>query len=154
MFHIASLPPSLPLSLPLSLQIKKAYGDNEQSVTAREEVQEMREHVMGETDTDRDGTISLDEWMKYTGKDIFNVNEEWKPIPERPHEDVFTENVRKIHSHLYILGDSVGFSIMIIMEGFLSTLNVKLRDFFAHVWNDARYLQVKCVRHKSFHPLR
>ena len=42
----------------------------------------MREHVMNEIDQDKDGLISLDEFLQQTKQKEFDKNEDWKNIEE------------------------------------------------------------------------
>ena len=43
-------------------------------------------------DEDRNGLVSLDEFLKYTSNKAFDTDEEWKPVRDHP-EEVFTEQV-------------------------------------------------------------
>ena len=43
-------------------------------------------------DENRDGMVSLEEFMKYTSNKTFDTDEEWKPVRDHP-EEVYTEQV-------------------------------------------------------------
>lgn len=49
----------------------------------------MREHVMKNMDHDKDGLLSLDEFIAETKNDDFEKDEDWKPLTE---EDQFSED--------------------------------------------------------------
>ncbi|XP_061392545.1 nucleobindin-2 [Musca vetustissima] len=49
-----------------------------------EEMERMREHVFQETDTNRDGLISFQEFLEQTKRDEFNRDPEWQTIDEQP----------------------------------------------------------------------
>eukprot|EP00731_Ephydatia_muelleri_P024774 Em0016g1045a len=71
-------------------EIKKVYGDDADGIEAHEDMARMREHSLNEMDEDRDGLVSLEEFMKYTSNKVFDTNDEWKPVRDHP-EEVFTE---------------------------------------------------------------
>ena len=43
-------------------------------------------------DRDRDGLVSLTEFLRYSDSGVFNIDEEWKPLDER-NDEHFTEDV-------------------------------------------------------------
>uniref|UniRef100_A0A1L8EIZ5 Putative nucleobindin-2 n=2 Tax=Haematobia irritans TaxID=7368 RepID=A0A1L8EIZ5_HAEIR len=49
-----------------------------------EEMERMREHVFQETDTNRDGLISFQEFLEQTKRDEFNRDPEWHTLEEQP----------------------------------------------------------------------
>ncbi|XP_065358855.1 nucleobindin-2 [Calliphora vicina] len=49
-----------------------------------EEMERMREHVFQETDTNRDGLISFQEFLEQTKRDEYNRDPEWQTIDEQP----------------------------------------------------------------------
>ena len=48
----------------------------------------MREHMLKEMDKDKDGLLSIEEFMNETKEKDFETEEEWKPLVD---EDQFTE---------------------------------------------------------------
>ena len=46
-----------------------------------------------QVDRDRDGLISKEEFVRYTDLDIFNIDEEWKPIRDKDKNEFFTDEV-------------------------------------------------------------
>lgn len=77
----------------LSLEIKKMYDpqnnieDDPQEMM--EEYNRMREHVYKETDKNKDGLISKDEFMDMTKKADFEKDEGWKALDE---QQIYTED--------------------------------------------------------------
>merc|ERR1712142_938054 len=55
-----------------------------------EELERMRLHMLKVMDSDGDGMVSYDEFMKESSSEDFDKDEEWKSVGED--EDVFTEN--------------------------------------------------------------
>ncbi|KAM7358306.1 nucleobindin 1 [Cochliomyia hominivorax] len=49
-----------------------------------EEMERMREHVFQETDTNRDGLISFQEFLEQTKREEYNRDPEWHTIDEQP----------------------------------------------------------------------
>ncbi|XP_011198202.2 nucleobindin-2 [Bactrocera dorsalis] len=49
-----------------------------------EEMERMREHVFEETDTNRDGLISFQEFLEQTKRDEWNKDPEWETVDEKP----------------------------------------------------------------------
>ncbi|XP_023306179.2 nucleobindin-2 [Lucilia cuprina] len=49
-----------------------------------EEMERMREHVFQETDTNRDGLISFQEFLEQTKREEYNRDPEWQTIDEQP----------------------------------------------------------------------
>lgn len=49
-----------------------------------EEMERMREHVFEETDTNRDGLISFQEFLEQTNRDEWNKDPEWETVDEKP----------------------------------------------------------------------
>ncbi|XP_053953903.1 nucleobindin-2 [Anastrepha ludens] len=49
-----------------------------------EEMERMREHVFEETDTNRDGLISFQEFLEQTKRDEWHKDPEWETVDEKP----------------------------------------------------------------------
>lgn len=68
-------------------ELDKAYqsGLPEDDMRERaEEMERMREHVFQETDTNRDGLISFQEFLDQTKREEYNRDPEWQTIDEQP----------------------------------------------------------------------
>ena len=63
------------------LQLDKMYDANsteDDMIERFEEMNRMREHVMNEVDVDKDGMVSMDEFLKSTKSEEFKNNEPWQ----------------------------------------------------------------------------
>ena len=79
-------------------EVRKVYGDGSDDETMmREELSEMREHVMNEIDKNRDELVSLDEFLQYSDMRIFDIDEDWMPLKDK---EVFTdEEIDRFEEH-------------------------------------------------------
>lgn len=72
-------------------EVDKLYDEKDEDYDPREkdeEVARMREHVMSEIDKDKDGFVSLDEFMRASKTDDFEKDEGWKSVEEEhPYTD-------------------------------------------------------------------
>lgn len=72
--------------------LDKVYNESDPDTDQKErqeEMERMREHVMKSMDHDKDGLLSLDEFMAETKNEDFEKDEDWKPLTE---EDQYTED--------------------------------------------------------------
>ena len=67
-------------------------------------------------DEDRDGLVSLEEFMKYTSNKVFDTNDEWKPVRDHP-EEVFTEQVSVCRGDEHCL--KVNLNVGMVWVGFI-----------------------------------
>ncbi|XP_068760901.1 nucleobindin-2-like [Montipora capricornis] len=68
-------------------EVDKLYDEKDEDFDPREkdeEIARMREHVMSEIDKDKDGFVSLEEFMKASRGDEFEKDEGWKTVEEEP----------------------------------------------------------------------
>merc|ERR1712038_1533234 len=75
-------------------ELDKAYDPNapEDDMKERaEESERMREHVLKETDKNKDRMISLEEFLTQTKEDEFNKHEEWEGLDEEEPENTDEE---------------------------------------------------------------
>lgn len=72
-------------------EVDKLYDEKDDDFDPREkdeEIARMREHVMSEIDKDKDGFVSLDEFMSASKTDEFEKDEGWKSVEEEhPYTD-------------------------------------------------------------------
>ncbi|XP_054720982.1 nucleobindin-2-like isoform X2 [Uloborus diversus] len=67
-------------------EVKKLYNPNNEEddpAEMEEEFHRMREHVFNETDKNKDGLISLEEFLKMTEQQDFQKDEGWKDLDEQ-----------------------------------------------------------------------
>jgi len=72
--------------------LDKVYNESDPDTDQKErneEMERMREHVMKSMDHDKDGLLSLDEFMTETKNEDFEKDEDWKPLTD---EDQYTED--------------------------------------------------------------
>lgn len=80
--------------------LDKAYNETNPDTDPRErqeEMERMREHVMREMDKDKDGLLSLSEFMSETKTKDFEEDDEWKPLTD---DDQFTEEELKEYERM------------------------------------------------------
>lgn len=68
-------------------EVDKLYNEKDEDYDPREkdeEIARMREHVMSEIDKDKDGFVSLDEFLRASDGDEFEKDEGWKSVEEEP----------------------------------------------------------------------
>lgn len=85
--------------------LDKAYNESDSDTDRQEreeEMERMREHVLKNMDTDKDGLVSFDEFIQETKEEDFNKDEEWKPLTE---EDQFTDEEYKEYERLLAEGE-------------------------------------------------
>ena len=68
-------------------EVEKVHHDPN-SLEYREEMSKMRQHVVNEVDKNRDGMISLQEFLDYSNLKQFAQDDEWKDIDD---EDQYTD---------------------------------------------------------------
>jgi len=71
--------------------LDKVYNESDPDTDQKErneEMERMREHVMKSMDHDKDGLLSLEEFMTETKNEDFEKDEDWKPLTD---EDQYTE---------------------------------------------------------------
>merc|ERR1719427_89476 len=71
--------------------LDKVYNESDpdtDKAERAEEMERMREHVMKNMDHDKDGLLSLEEFIAETKSEDFEKDEDWKPLTE---EDQFSE---------------------------------------------------------------
>jgi len=71
--------------------LDKAYNESDPNTDTKErdeEMERMREHVMNSMDKNKDGLVSLEEFMDETHDNDFEKDEEWKPLTD---EDQYTD---------------------------------------------------------------
>jgi len=72
--------------------LDKVYNESDpdtDKAERAEEMERMREHVMKNMDHDKDGLLSLEEFIAETKSEDFEKDEDWKPLTE---EDQFSED--------------------------------------------------------------
>jgi len=72
--------------------LDKVYNESDPNTDQKErneEMERMREHVMKSMDHDKDGLLSLDEFMAETKNEDFEKDEDWKPLTD---EDQYSED--------------------------------------------------------------
>ena len=75
-------------------ELAKAYDPNnpEDDLQERaEEAERMREHVMQETDKDKDRLISLEEFLSQTKEEEFKEHENWETLDEEDEGQEYTQ---------------------------------------------------------------
>ncbi|XP_055335346.1 nucleobindin-2-like [Paramacrobiotus metropolitanus] len=85
-------------------ELDKVYDPNAPEDDMRERSEEMarmREHVMKEIDTNRDGMISLDEFMTQAKKAEFQDDSTWQTLDQQPlySDEALREYERQLASH-------------------------------------------------------
>ncbi|XP_075258713.1 nucleobindin-2-like [Convolutriloba macropyga] len=71
-------------------EAEKNYDDKEELERVKEEeMARMREHAMNEVDTNKDRSITWEEFSLFTQSKDFEKDDEWKGVPE---QEQFTEN--------------------------------------------------------------
>ncbi len=72
-------------------ELDKVYDKNapeDDMMERQEEMERMREHVFSESDSDKNGLISFDEFMQETKRDEYEKDPGWETLDE---EDPFTD---------------------------------------------------------------
>lgn len=85
--------------------LDKAYNESDPDTDRQEreeEMERMREHVLKNMDTDKDGLVSYDEFIQETKDDDFEKDDEWKPLTE---EDQFTDEEYKEYERMLAEGE-------------------------------------------------
>jgi len=80
--------------------LDKVYNESDPNTDRQEreeEMERMREHVLKNMDTDKDGLVSYDEFISETKDNDFEKDEEWKPLTE---EDQYTDEEYKEYERL------------------------------------------------------
>lgn len=86
--------------------LDKAYNESDPDTDRQErdeEMERMREHVLKNMDSDKNGLVSFDEFMNETKKEDFVTDEEWKPLTE---EDHFTDEEYKEYEAMLAKGET------------------------------------------------
>lgn len=84
--------------------LDKAYNESDPDTDRHErdeEMERMREHVLKNMDTDKDGLVSYEEFIQETKDEDFNKDEEWKPLTE---EDQYTDEEYKEYEKMLAEG--------------------------------------------------
>jgi len=80
--------------------LDKVYNESDPNTDKQEreeEMERMREHVLKNMDTDKDGLVSYDEFIAETKDTDFDKDEEWKPLTE---EEQFSDEEYKEYERL------------------------------------------------------
>lgn len=84
--------------------LDKVYNESDPTNDPQErneEMERMREHVLKNMDTDKDGLVSFDEFIKETKDEEFAKDDEWKPLTE---EDQYTDEEYKEYERMLAEG--------------------------------------------------